>query len=110
MCLYIKKGEKERTATEDMVVYKIIKNDNKSFWLNFQYQPNTLYRLRKKLKISEGAIHEGFHAYLFADVYKSYRTKYVKFIIPKGAKYYLGKNDDIVSTSIRSGNLVGIKD
>lgn len=34
--------------------------------------------------------------------------KYVEFTIPKGAKYYIGRLGDIVSTSIRSGSLKSI--
>ena len=36
-------------------------------------------------------------------------SKLVEFIIPKGAKYFIGFDGEIVSTSIRSGSLRSIK-
>lgn len=116
MCLSVISSE--LTATEDMVVYKVIRQNNTSVYYDFQYKPNTLYRLRKKLKIinngSYNGIREGFHSfkdfqYATVEMSNWFRTeKIVKFVIPKGAKYYLGMSGDIVSTSIRSGDLKGI--
>lgn len=115
MCLKIKKGEVEKTATEDIVVYKIINMHNNSLYQGFQYKPNRLYRLRKKLKVKRNEIYEGFHSYnclvkVRDNILETFlNPKVVKFVIPKGAKYYLGRDNDIVSTSIRSGNLKNIE-
>lgn len=120
MCLYIASGDVERIAMEDRVVYKVIQKNNKSLHQDFQYKPNTLFRLRKKLKIFRvgdyNEINEGFHSYVnFVTAAKrcsyilTFNTKLVEFIIPKGAKYYLGDMNDIVSTSIKSGSLRSIK-
>lgn len=112
MCFVIKKGRhaKEQTAKEDIIVYKIIKPDNRSLFRDFQYSPNTLYRLRKKLKKSSyGAISQGFHSYSVKSLASSLYKKRVKFVIPKGAKYYYNPVDnECVSSSIRSGDLVAL--
>ena len=115
MCLYVKKGSKMKVAREPITVYKVLCNDNKSEFYKFQYKPNALYRLRRALKVveydGERRIYAGFHS--FADIstgcaasiaYGSLK-KLVEFTIPKGAKYYIGTNNEIVSTSIRSGSL-----
>lgn len=113
MCFYIRTNhEKEQTATEDITVYKIIFRDNVSMYRGFSYVPNTLYRLRKKLKIDHGIIDiidEGFHSYSIKIPVSSSIRKLVQFIIPKGAKYYYDPiNKEYVSSSIRSGVLVAL--
>lgn len=116
MCLYTYKVGNvmptAKVATTDIVVYKIIFKNNESFYKYFEYTPNTLYRLRKPLvPIKEDSyrcykIERGFHSYeKNTDSIFSNLCKKVKFIIPKGAKYFCGHNGDIVSTSIRSGSL-----
>ena len=111
MCLYVKSGSKMRVAREPITVYKVIRFDNTSVVRGFQYKPNTLYRLRRALKVIKYdeylEINAGFHSY----TYKSYQNgkKLVEFTIPKGAKYYVGMNSQIVSTSIRSGSLEAMK-
>lgn len=128
MCLFVK--GKIQVAKEPITVYKIITVENKSKYQHFRYTPDTLYRLRKALKTKrlygDRVIEPGFHAYrtlgytkralsytkraLTGYIVRSWsREKIVEFTIPKGAKYYLGHNNDIVSTSIRSGSLVPIK-
>lgn len=96
------------TAKEDITVYKIIKNDNTSMYQDFQYKPNTQYCLGKNLKPWDliciyFEVDEGFHAYLSKRFTPD--KKLVEFVIPKGAKYFLGINNDIVSDSIKSGDL-----
>lgn len=116
MCFYIQtsnRNKKEQTATEDITVYKVIHNDNTSFFHDFPYKSNTLYRLRKKLKRSSTGktIHKGFHSYseierASRNVYDESHSKIAVFTIPKDAKYYVNLlKKEYVSTSIRSGNL-----
>lgn len=117
MCLYLTPKSEIQTATRDIEVWKIISRNDKSIVMGFKYFPNTLYRLRKKLRVEEAAgqkiIRCGFHSYAsFRKV--TYEMSYhdleykkvVRFIIPKGAKYIKGKSGEIVSTSLRSDNLV----
>lgn len=117
---------KEKTAKKDILVYKVIDDLDKSFHYNFQYTPNETYNLDKKLAvvetchsidnyelISEKIINEGFHSFdslePAGDWYwvslKRGISKLVEFTIPKGAKYYIGTNGELVSSSIRAGNL-----
>lgn len=114
MCLYVKRGKAIKTATQDIIVYKKITKTNISEYQSFKYQPNTLYRLRKKLVAericsnSIRSVNRGFHAFRYKLDRPNYTNNYykiVEFTIPKGAKYYTGENGDIVSTSIRSGSL-----
>lgn len=116
MCLTIQNGEFERTAVADMIVYKVLMLDGVAPFTGFQYKPNTIYRLDKKLFVNKfNEIEEGFHSYVshkkaldmsdWFDYAHGTFTKVVEFAIPKGAKYYLGTDGDIVSTSIKSGNL-----
>lgn len=110
MCLTLI-NEELHTASRDILVYKIISNDNSSYHREFPYEPNTLYRLRKALKPVWGEVFRGFHAYISYIGYDGNRhfipnrAKIVAFIVPKGAKYYLGHHGEIVSTSIRSWDL-----
>lgn len=113
---------KEKIAKIDIDVYKIINIENKSEWKHFQYVPNTLYRLRKKLNLEQKAglvtklnyykIDEGFHSYDKNAVETQQIVpflKLVKFIIPKGAKYYYNSRfGEYVSSSIRSGDLTDL--
>jgi hypothetical protein len=122
-----------QTATKDIPVWKILRKDNKSLLQNFQYEPNTLYRLRKALEVDWGnTIEAGYHSFNpeQLQVYREergsaywrvaprpdydflsrrLRGKLVRFYIPKGAKYYLGNRGDIVSTSLHSGSLTAAR-
>lgn len=112
MCL-VPKHFDEKTTTRDILVYKIIQKNNKSLFQDFQYEPNTLYHLGTKLiripGTFPGRINEGFHAYRGKKFVGSRLAKCVEFIIPKGAKYYLGFDNEIVSDLIKSGSLTPIK-
>lgn len=116
MCFYIHpKHAREQTAKKDITVYKEIFRNNLSYWRCFEYSPNTLYQLRKPLKHDTHVaheIHEGFHSYDNLQYAYSIRDPYakiVKFVIPKGAKYYHNSDrHEYVSTSIRSGDLAAI--
>lgn len=118
MCLFPMNNTIE-IAKQDIHVWKIILRSNVSMYQSFEYQPNTLYRLRRKLKIETETeigspqVNNGFHAYHYMlttiRAYQRMRNGYYKivdFTIPKGAKYIIGTHGDIVATSIRSGSLM----
>lgn len=108
MCFCVDDGVVEKTATEDIVVWKTILKNNQSVVFSFRYDENRLYRLRQKLVIEDGyEINNGFHSYIRHQGKKDgYRknVKFVKMIIPKGAKYY-EDGSERVSTSIRTLDL-----
>lgn len=127
MCLYINKSlHKEidnilqpHIAKSNMTVWKVITTDNYSYYKNKPYKPNTLYP-RVKFgyysqvikQILETVIEMGYHSYKSRENARNLHfnsimddTKIVKFIIPKGAKYYIGEDGDIVSNIIKSGDL-----
>lgn len=96
---------------EDLMVYKCLRSDNRSPVILFKYERNTLYRLRKKFIPFLYKIQKGFHSFISKDEavkYQGYDDKVVIMTIPKGAMVYYGDGMDIVSTSIRSGNLVSL--
>lgn len=113
MCLYTTQA-RAKTAHKDRVVYKILYQDNNSPYREYKYCPNETYTTAftiVKLPVNY-QITTGYHAYT------SFRTanekllgpykKIVKFIIPAGAKYYLGRRGDIVSSSVRVDSLAPI--
>ena len=114
MCLRTLTNE-IKTAKEDILVYKIIDSKtNESLYRRFKYHRNTLYRLRKRLEIQLNYyVDDGFHSYASLGKAKEVENdlifhpfrKVVEFTIPKGAKYIVGRSNEIVSTSIRSGSL-----
>ena len=128
MCLKIKSGP--HYAKKDISVFKIVLNDNRSFYRKFTYTPNTQYR-QVGIRPYFGGIKRGYHAYRreLSDVYFqgyaggymiNFRDSYsitidlgtekiVAFTIPKGAKYYIGFRGDIVATEIKSGSLKAMR-
>lgn len=114
MCLYLDSNDsKVHIATHDIFVYKILSYCDYSTIQYFRYKPNTTYFEIEFNYNGKGYINDGFHAYLITDsnVLTKVREnimfgdKLVQFIIPKGAKYYIGVDDDVVSDTIISGNL-----
>ena len=127
MCLYIDnykhKLDKNRVPLpmimkNDRVVWKVIREDNCSVYQKFVYRENTEYgseELNARYSyLGEGIqsihyVNEGYHAYTtrkFARLCRFSRMeKIVKFVIPEGAKYYIGCLGDIVSDQIRSLDL-----
>lgn len=115
MCLQISVAHhyplnKPLIASKDILVWKIISDENCSKYQGFQYKPNTVYKLSSQLKLANGReIAEGYHAYTsrqearnhFFDVHH----KVVKFVIPKGTEYFVGIRSDIVSNKIKSLDL-----
>jgi hypothetical protein len=130
MCLIID-GDIQ-TAKADIQVIKFLHQNNRSPYYAFAWKPNKLYRLHKRLKPVDAytnIIHEGFHSFnaslvsfscypvaniiyirrkhmdRLSDLFDLRSNKACEFVIPKGAKYYIGRDGDMVSTSIRSGDL-----
>lgn len=126
MCLIVSvKHPFRMIATENMVVYKVINVDNKSSMMGFHYTENKGYMcsfgINKEVSDGVGYVREGFHSWwdpMVAEFNCSRipdpvygvlgPTKLVKFIVPKGAHYYLGNNRDMVSDMIVSGDLGSI--
>lgn len=132
MCLYVSSGIE--TCRADLTVYKVLKLNNTSPIREFHYLPNTLVRYRKALVLETRSrkfsrFHEplhwdviegGFHTFLTkaqavhyfgvnprAPSTRSYKV--VKMVIPKGAKMVRGDDDEVVSTSLRTGSLRALK-
>ena len=118
MCLDIKSGP--HVAEKDILAWKVIYHTNASYWQYFDYTPNTAYKkiaLKIRNNIISAYIFAGYHAfrsrkaarlnlhYMNLHYGSDRRTKIVKFIIPKGAKYFIGFDNDIVSNLIVSGDL-----
>lgn len=121
MCLYtLGNTNIPKVAASDITVYKVGKACKlKLFGLtweyfrpyfrnNFKYTKN---HKQPKIKLNPTRdwvgvgykIEEGYHAYVKAQKY--YKTMGV-FIIPKGTKYFLGANGDIVAeTMVYKGNI-----
>lgn len=109
MCLY-PTHKRVKIAKEDIVCYKVLTSIMKSPYRDFQYERNKMYSI-KLLKIDKNnndlEINEGYHAYVSYDgAYSStaimflYDTFIFKAIIPKGSKYYLGTDNEIVSNQM----------
>ena len=104
-------------AKKDMVVFKIISPIGISPYRNFKWEPGFHYyqdncKLPKNIRQNYSdqwrvRVHIGLHAFTTlyqAEVKKrnwlSQNDMIVEMIVPKGAKYYLGENNDIVSTEM----------
>lgn len=133
MCMTIKESGFKKVAEEDMTVYKVIRDDNTSEIQRFPYEPGARYTLspadsdkfsraglRPRKDDGWRRVYEGFHAYItkkaadsdMADEFNMaddfnvvLKLKVVAFTIPKGAKYYLGTLETIVSDTIIAGDL-----
>lgn len=126
MCLTIKESGFEMIAEEDMTVYKVIRTDNTSQMQRFPYDPGAQYTLPPadsakfnlaglKPRKDDGwrRVYSGFHAYItkeeaedrVAQAYAPAVLKVVAFTVPKGAHYYLGFYEEIVSDQIIAGDL-----
>lgn len=122
MCLCIDKSKnpnlKPLIANNDITVWKIINSNNISAIRDFKYIKNKKYKFVKlnalrHIHYDNAIIEAGYHAYRTRDMARYMKSDYscedhmkiVKFIIPKGAKYYFGTDGDIVSNTIVSGDL-----
>jgi len=129
MCLTVdKEFNNESTAIEytknpkiagrDRVVYKVLDKDNKSPYQGFKYHKGFLYYQTNKKKPFDIGVHsfwwgvykininDGLHAFITKDAaeYLRIRSKVselrvVKMVIPKGARYFLGDDNDKYQTS-----------
>jgi hypothetical protein len=120
MCLYIDGTREPLIAENDIVVYKFLGPGNNAPYYSKVYKANSEYKIKGTLTPdSDGVINEGFHAWrtesvarymmaITADAHTPVR-KVVKFIIPKGAKYFRGQSNDIVSDRIRTESLKEIR-
>lgn len=118
MCLYTDQLE-PIVAEEDITVYKVIDDTNKSTCFQFQYEPNQTYILPEGFCIaqnkavgigcSRGIVMHGFHAYTsYNCAYWNWDVssdKIVEMTIPKGSKVVYGDHCQVTSDTIRSGNL-----
>ena len=131
MCLIIDTKKhpelKALIADKAITVWKVMYKTNKAPYQGSVYLPN-YYCSMVRLKVLKAyfkyadvvryiaSIEEGYHAFrIREDARKLIRGfnavnvtndyKIVKMVIPKGAKYYIGTNGDIVSEVIFSGDL-----
>lgn len=119
MCLHIKKGTGIRTAKKRIEVFKVITSDNHSlFKHHYTWAPHS-YRKANMAASREGCdrlVYDGFHAFRSPEWAMPYSIfpcrippeKIVRMYIPRGAKYYIGDDGDIVSNRIYSGTLKAI--
>lgn len=118
MCLCSKDSYREVKAflknpvltTKEIVVYKVLKNNNTSPYRRFKYQKGYwYYQTGKKFNVTRGyggyhaEINEGLHAYVDLraafDQQEDYQ-KIVKMIIPVGSIVIYGLDDDIVTDNL----------
>ena len=117
MCLFI--ASKRTRAEQDILVYKCLDICGKGYCTPFQYMPiefnsgvKELWMPKAEMKReSDGGrwvVNRGFHAY--RDMYKAFHiaNDFVRYngtsvyyaLIPKGSDYYIGGDEDIVSTEL----------
>jgi len=123
MCLYVKTTFKTRqeardfqplVAKKNIEVWKILMNEGKSPYRHFKWEPGFHYyqdngKLPKNINGCWNIqIHAGLHAFVDEvtarkrrrEMFYYHNKHIVKMTIPKGAKYFLGTNGDIVSTEM----------
>lgn len=126
MCLTVSRKHhgtgqpKPKVAQHDIKVYKVLKLDDSSKFQHFQYSPNTIYKMPIRRIYPSGRffagesfahehiIYAGFHAFRKMIDTWPVNGKVVEFNIPKGTQYYIGDENDIVATQIRSGSLTAL--
>lgn len=112
MCFFIsKKYPNELTAKRDIVCYKLLRDGYPQYESGFgKYQYNKRnppVSLVPRASLSFSYIMEGYHSYRERKFTLFFSTQYlginqlVKFIIPKGAKYYKNDTEYVSSTIIR---------
>ena len=122
MCLYVASGP--HIAENDITVWKLISDNNISKHYGFDYSewvgktcPHVELKPVKRSRFlwcplnSDSTIDEGYHAFtnehdVLSILSTSHHTmKLVKFTIPKYATYYIGVQNEIVSSTIRCDSL-----
>jgi hypothetical protein len=126
MCLHIKGDYKRkngfcipRTAKNDMIVYKRLgKNADRKYETPFRGTIVNIGSKGTRMKaeftfgfLNPNAVHQGIHAYYnkktaIRKSEQDYNGVVVECIIPKGAKYFKGRNQDIVATEMKLGKIV----
>lgn len=112
MCLFVQENSEIQIATYPIAVFKRV-NSGLFFWYSPMYDIETKrkYGVRLKacdhLKIrlfgynNKRTIEEGYHAFTFISAPHNTLCTLPKFaVIPKGAEYCLGRDNDIVATEI----------
>ena len=100
MCLHKKFLVPYKRAKKDLYTFKYLDDNLYSPYMTFRYELNRLYKLETKTfwNVFSRIVNEGFHS-----VYGNYPClSHVTFLckIPKGSKYYLGSDGDVVSDQI----------
>lgn len=112
MCLYARKGAIVKIAKGNITVYKRLEWIGKQgsvnlyrppYQRNFEYLVGVLAKVRVRWGIAPGFVKKGLHAYTTKN--RAFFTKYGREVvfsstIPKGSKYILGRNGDIVSNQL----------
>lgn len=121
MCFYIHSDHKKvKIAEKNIECFKVIKKNDISYWKGFQYNlsKTTLYSQSrfgwedrekgwtgKWFGVGEKVIERGFHSFSTRDKAKrnnGFDTKIVRFVIPKGTKYYHNPDrEEYVSLAIK---------
>ena len=110
MCLTINKqdinlDEEIKTATQDIVCWKVLNKSNGSVFQGFHYILGKKYILGFDLRVEQDddgisnnngsfIVNHGFHSWKEPSYYNSSYEKLVKCIIPKGSKYIEGIQHD----------------
>lgn len=117
MCLTVKKYKKEsnakralktlrpKVADYDILVFKSLRPNGRSPYQNYPYicGKKVKSRLNIKVKWGEIIVEEGLHAYRLkkdANYYSFSNDQVFPAIIPKGSKYFIGQDKDIVSNQL----------
>ena len=106
MCLIVKGERKIKTSKHNIKVWKLIHKCGNTYITPCVFRP-----VSKEMKfpiyqseVNEGLIYHGIHSFTSTFAIKeflaginSHNFIYVKAIIPKGTKYIIGRENDIVS-------------
>lgn len=96
------------TAKKDIKVWKILKCYDgiyRSPFRGFKYEPDVLYKaiLKPDIEFSRAIFHAGLHSYRTcskATYKRGSGAVIIEMIIPKGSKYVIGTNGNIVSNRL----------
>lgn len=118
MCLYVERdfktkkeaiafSKKPLIAKEDITVYKILDRGFFSPYRDFKYKRGEEYKATFSFFVTSIShdleVHSGLHAYVsmeYAYGNRSDEQKIYKMTIPKGAKYFVGIFNEIVSNRL----------
>lgn len=117
MCLNIKGSREPLIAKKDILVYKRLERNYGVYETPYQ---DTIVnigsrgtRMKAELDIRGYSVYAGIHAYIdkksvirMAEKILDSNTVIIEAIIPKGAKYLIGTNNDIVATEMKLGKII----